>query len=219
MWHGEICNKAKNGALYWVQATVVPLSDDKGVITQFIAIRTDITARKFMDAKLQAAEARLLRITNAVPGVVYQCEVSQGQTRYTFVSERLMEVRGLDRDALLANGRISAEQIVPEDRKSCAQGVLQAAARRESWSDDYRVVMPDGSLRWIRAEIRPEPDLSPDGATVFTGIWQDVTLLKDATARLREVTANVPVAVSQLHLSHFSYRRHRLLHVSLYQRL
>ena len=201
VWHGEICNKAKNGAIYWVQATVVPLSDDKGVITQFIAIRTDITARKFMDAKLQAAEARLLRITNAVPGVVYQCEVSQGQIRYTFVSERLMEVRGLDRDALLADGHISAEQIVPEDRKRCVQGVLQAAARRESWGDDYRVVMPDGSLRWIRAEIRPEPDLSPDGATVFTGIWQDVTLLKDATARLREVTANVPVAVYQLHLS------------------
>ena len=201
VWHGEICNMAKNGTLHWVQATVVPLSDDKSVITQFIAIRTDITARKLMDAEIKAAEARLLRITNAVPGVVYQCEVNQGQTRYTFASDRLMEIRGLDRDALLLDGGISARQIVLEDRERCVQGVLNAAASRESWSDDYRVVMPDGSLRWIRGEIRPEPDLSPNGATVFTGIWQDVTSLKDASSRLREVTANVPVAVYQLHLS------------------
>jgi PAS domain S-box-containing protein len=201
VWHGEICNVTKKGRLYWVQATVVPLSDDKGVITQFIAIRTDITARKFMDAEIKAAEARLLRITNAVPGVVYQCEVSQGQTRYTFASDRLMEIRGLDRDALLADGSISARQILIEDRERCVQGVLNAAAKRESWSDDYRIAMPDGSLRWIRAEIRPEPDLSPEGATVFTGIWQDVSSLKDASSRLREVTANVPVAVYQLHLS------------------
>ncbi len=201
VWHGEICNAAKNGTLYWVQATVVPLSNDKGMITQFIAIRTDITARKFMDAEIKAAEARLLRITNAVPGVVYQCEVHQGQIRYTFASDRLMEIRGLDRDALLADGGISARQIVLEDRERCVQGVLNAAVNRESWSDDYRVVMPDGSLRWIRGEIRPEPDLSPNGATVFTGIWQDVTYLKDANSRLREVTANVPVAVYQLHLA------------------
>jgi PAS domain S-box-containing protein len=201
VWHGEICNVAKNGTHYWVQATVVPLSNDKGTITQFIAIRTDITARKFMEAEIKAAEARLLRITNAVPGVVYQCEVHEGQTHYTFASDRLMEIRGLGRDELLADGGISARQIVLEDRERCVQGVLNAAANRESWSDDYRVVMPDGSLRWIRGEIRPEPDLSPTGATVFTGIWQDVTSLKDASSRLREVTANVPVAVYQLHLT------------------
>jgi two-component system sensor histidine kinase/response regulator len=201
VWHGEICNVAKNGTLYWVQATIVPLSNDKGMITQFIAIRTDITARKLMEAEIKAAETRLLRITNALPGVVYQCEVHQGQTRYTFASDRLMEIRGLDRDALLADGGVSARQIVLEDRERCVQGVLNAAANRESWSDDYRVVMPDSSLRWIRGEIRPEPDLSPAGATVFTGIWQDVTSLKDASSRLREVTANVPVAVYQLHLT------------------
>lgn len=201
VWHGEICNRARNGGLCWLQSTIVPLRDETGAPTQFIAIRTDITARKMMEAAIKGAEARLRHITNAVPGVVYQCEVGHGQTRYTFVSDRLGEVRGLNREALLADGSISAQQIVPEDRERCVQGVLTAAARRGPWSDDYRIVLPDGTLRWIRGEIRPEPELAKDGGTVFTGIWQDVTLLKEAGARLREVTENIPVAVYQYHLA------------------
>ncbi|MBV5299628.1 MAG: response regulator [Rhodoferax sp.] len=200
VWHGEICNRAKNGAMYWVQATIVPLLDERGAPEQFIAIRTDITSRKQMQAALTKTESRVRRIANAVPGVVYQCEVGQGKIRYTFVSERLAEIRGLDRDALLADGRMAFAQIIEEDRARCFQGVQDAAAQRVSWHSDYRVRMPDGSLRWIRSEINPEPQLASDGATVFTGIWQDVTQLKLASDRLREVTESIPVVVFQYRL-------------------
>ncbi|MBT9506614.1 response regulator [Rhodoferax sp.] len=201
VWHGEICNRASSGSLYWMQSTIVPLRDETGAPTQFIAIRTDITARKLMEAEIKAAEARLRQIANTVPGVVYRCEVGKQKTRYTFVSDRLKEIRGLDPAALLADSSISALQIVPQDRERCVQDVLAAAERRERWTDDYQIVMPDGSLRWLRGEIRPEPELAEDGATIFTGIWQDVTVLKEAGARLREVTENIPVAVYQYCLS------------------
>ena len=201
VWHGEICNRSSSGILYWVQSTIVPLRDDTGVPTQFIAIRTDITARKLMEVAINAAEARLRHITNAVPGVVYQCEVGNGQVRYTFVSDRLGEIRGLDRDALLADGHIAAQQLVPEDYERYVQGILAAAARREAWSTEYRIWLPDGSLRWIRGEISPELELTVNGATVFTGIWQDVTLLKEAGARLHEITENIPAAVYQYQLA------------------
>jgi PAS domain S-box-containing protein len=69
VWHGEICNKNKAGELYWVNATIVPLRDDDGTPTMFIAIRTDITERKRMESTIKAAEARLRNITNTVPGL------------------------------------------------------------------------------------------------------------------------------------------------------
>ena len=56
VWHGEICNRKRSGALYWVNATIVPLHGDDGQVAQYIAIRTDITDRKTIESSLQAAK-------------------------------------------------------------------------------------------------------------------------------------------------------------------
>ncbi|MEY4593497.1 MAG: hypothetical protein RIR18_2392 [Pseudomonadota bacterium] len=61
VWHGEVKNRAKDSEEYWVSATVVPFLDEHGMPYQFIAIRTDISARKAAEAAMaeaaRAAEA------------------------------------------------------------------------------------------------------------------------------------------------------------------
>jgi PAS domain S-box-containing protein len=65
VWTGEVCNRARDGHLYWVEATISPLRDATGRITHYCALRVDITARKqaqqqVLDAMEQSAERRHL---------------------------------------------------------------------------------------------------------------------------------------------------------------
>ena len=51
-WHGEFCNKKKNGDIYWESASISPIRDSQGQIVHFVAIKEDITERKQSELSL-----------------------------------------------------------------------------------------------------------------------------------------------------------------------
>jgi PAS domain S-box-containing protein len=52
VWHGDICNCAKDGSLYWVATTIVPYLGSDGLPFQYVAIRTDITEHRRVEQEL-----------------------------------------------------------------------------------------------------------------------------------------------------------------------
>ena len=58
-WHGEICNRAKDGSLYWVDSMIAPFVGDDGQIEKYVSMRTDITARHQSAERLRQSEATL----------------------------------------------------------------------------------------------------------------------------------------------------------------
>ncbi|MDH5600571.1 MAG: response regulator, partial [Gammaproteobacteria bacterium] len=62
IWHGELCNKDKNGRLYWVNVSIVPFLDGSGMPYQYVTVQTDITDSKLrqqqlIDARNEAEQA------------------------------------------------------------------------------------------------------------------------------------------------------------------
>ena len=60
IWRGQVCNKKKNGFDYWVEATIVPFMDEKGLPYKYVSVRTDITEVKQSEENAKEAERRLL---------------------------------------------------------------------------------------------------------------------------------------------------------------
>lgn len=53
-WKKDIKNVAKDGSYYWVDTTIVPILDDKGIPEQYVSVRLDITEKKKLEENMQS---------------------------------------------------------------------------------------------------------------------------------------------------------------------
>lgn len=61
VWQGEVCNVAKDGSIYWVNTTIVPLKDAQGKVEEYFSVRVDITERKKAESLINKQKELLQR--------------------------------------------------------------------------------------------------------------------------------------------------------------
>ena len=89
VWHGEVCNRNSGGKFYWLDSTIVPLSDSKGRITQLISISTDVTASKRLEHDLESSRSFLESVTNSMGEGMYTLDANGLCTFLNAEAERL----------------------------------------------------------------------------------------------------------------------------------
>ena len=169
-------------------------SDDVFFVQSVANVLAAAIARHRHEDALRAVESRYRRITQNTPGVVYQyLQRPDGTGAVPFISESCRALYGLEPSEIQADPQLLFKSVHPDD----LPGLL--AARQTStqslsplhWQGRHR--MPDGEVRWMRVDSRPER--LPDGGTICDGIIIDVTDQKKRKQALRQSEERFRLAI------------------------
>ena len=183
VWHGEICNHAKNGGQYWVDATIVPFLDAAGKPYQYIAIRTEISESKRMAETIAKSEREYRNVVNSLNEVVFRTDL---QGVWTFLNPAWHAITGFAiADSL---GRNVLHFIDARDRERVADGLSQLMGRQvDSMRHEARYITRDGNVRWIDVCARAEHD----GQGRLAGITGSLTDITERRLAARELRHNL----------------------------
>ncbi|MGE7184274.1 PAS domain S-box protein [Peribacillus sp. NPDC006672] len=178
-WNGEICNRAKDGNVYWVETTIVPFMK-RGKPYQYISIRSDISSRKKAENALRSSIKELEDMHYAInqSSIV---AITDDKGVIIEVNEKFSEVSGYERNELigqthnLVNSGFHSKEFFDEMWKTIHQ--------RKVWKGEIRNRAKDGSFYWVDTTI--VPFFSEEGKPFqFLALRHDITERKQSEEML-----------------------------------
>ncbi len=134
-------------------------------------------------AKKTNYEEQLSRLSEQVPGVIYQFKLHpDGTSTVPFASSQIIDLYELDPNEIKISAQKIFSRIHPEDFESALASLSKSARTLENLRSDYRVLLPNAGLRWLRGSAKPEK--LPDGSVLWNGFINDVTDEKNLEIQL-----------------------------------
>jgi PAS domain S-box-containing protein len=171
-----------------------------------VVVFQDISARSQAEAELEEARATLaeaaLAITEAIPVGTYTMVMPPERpvAYFSFLSERFLEITGLDRARARQNPLDAFACVHPDDYDEWLRINAEAFAGRLPFKGECRLVVR-GETRWISAESVPRH--LPDGSVVWEGVLIDIServraqqQLQESEQRMRRLLDNLPIPVT-----------------------
>ncbi len=175
----------KNGERFPVELSIAALKDSHDRPDGLVCVWRDVTQRKQAEETLRASEERFRQIAENIREVFWMTDVAKSEMIY--ISPGYEEIWGRSCESLYASPKDWAESIHPDDRDR----VLEAAVTKQAegrYNEVYRIVRPDGSVRWIQDRAFPIRDETGKIYRI-AGIGEDITQRKQVEEFLRDSEA------------------------------
>jgi PAS domain S-box-containing protein len=167
-----------DGSIKYLQVVGRPFTDE-GRRSEFVGAVTDITNHRRAEESLRKSEAYLAEAQRLSNTGSFGCKFSSGEM---FWSEETFEIFGYNRATLPAVEAI-LQRVHPEDKATVQEHMHRAASEGKSCDLEYRLLMPDDSVKHIHVvahAAKHEP-----GGFEFVGAVTDVTDRKRAEEELQ----------------------------------
>jgi diguanylate cyclase (GGDEF)-like protein/PAS domain S-box-containing protein len=184
-WSGECLFAGPDGKDLPIEGSLSAIRDDAGLVVGSLGIGRDIGQRKMAEEKLRESEELFRQLAENIREVFFASTPEPSQVVY--VSPAYEEIWGRPRQEVYERPGAWIDAIHSEDRARVADVFLQSQQGLKT-DIEYRVVRPDGAIRWIRN--RTFPVHNDQGRFVrVVGLAEDITDQKAMTAELREARA------------------------------
>ncbi len=186
-WRSEVCNRRKDGSLYWVDSTNFPLYDARGDIDRIAAMRFDISDRKEAQQRLLEVNEKLAQANQELEGFVYTASHDLKSPLLT-----IQGFAGLVRQDI-QDGRFDR---LAEFTERIGEGVVRMRTNIDDLLqlsrvgrsiDEVEVVRPTLVFRELAAEV--EMQFAEVGATIT--IEPDIPSVTCDPVRLRDALQNL----------------------------
>jgi signal transduction histidine kinase/CheY-like chemotaxis protein len=151
-------NKTENGIIwdgYWFDNTVQKTLEIK-LAEQSNQLLSEVATRKQSENMAKHSQQKLINITDNIPGVVYQLQVSHNTLFFNFVSDGIESIHGVSQSNVLKNFNYFLDTIEQADQQSLLNSIFNCAQDLKKLKADYRIRLADNSFRWIHAEATPK---------------------------------------------------------------
>lgn len=179
IWRGEVCNRRKDGSLYWVETSIVPFLDNAGRPYQYVSIRTDISHIKETELRLRIMQ----RAIDASSSCVLIADAEKAKMPLIYVNPAFERVTGYSRDEVIGrNPRFLHGKEQDQPGLAEIRAVLREGRAGEALLHNYR---KDGTPYWNDLRLAPVHD-ERGRLTHFIGISDDVSERREAGDALRK---------------------------------
>ena len=177
----------QDGSQLTVKILATVLLDDHGLWIGHLAIYLDITEQKRAYEALAARDRLLKKLSAHVPGGIFQFTLEpQDDWRFIYASDGMRDIYEIDPGVLQQDAKKVFERIHPLDAERVRASIRLSALQLSHWREEYRVLLPQRGLRWIRGEATPEE--LPGGGTLWHGYVSDISDLKRVEEELRALS-------------------------------